>query len=1247
MLAVFFVFMTHCLAAQTTVVSAASYQSTVSPGSLATLFGSNLALQTAAGTPGTDGSYPKQLNGTTVTVGGAAADLVFVSPTQISFVVPLIGQYGALNVVVASGAQTITTCTATVKPTAPAVFTMDATGSGFGAILNAIDFTQPPFNLTTQTQAGGPTTTIVAVYGTGFRFAGGTAVSTQSGDVSSHISASVSNGSGTTWALPVLYAGPAPGFEGLDQINVQLAPDIDTTSDLTLTIFADAIPSNPVYLWLRRSPGPTITAVSPKSASPGGSITISGSGFLDATTFQASKRQSVTLLLSDGTPVAAAIIQVSNQTVDVLVPAYAGDGKGNYYYGSAQVCIAVDSLQACSPGQFSIIAPPPTGQPVGTMLMAFAQNVVTQGLNAMPSTTDPTIVSSVTVTAQDKLNNLQQMIAAAINGTPQTVQMQAPDGSTVSVVMDVAAIQSVENLLTAASAAGMAVAPQLGSAAQVLERIRKLNETSHASTASSFCEVPTEYSLHTAKTYDDAFQLAEKTVSYTGLALFVGAAAGGCAVGLSAGGVGCLPGMLAATATLAIFDPILSVTDYVLVGTEVVLEAQPIFLQSLSALSPDGTPLTRATLSYPSSESVQFQAQGTVAPQTASVGDLINTLATDLSSQLVDSLTGGDECVPCGRIPPGAFSSFKESITSYVASFIGGHLLSNPSAYGIQNLTICSPMAVGLSSASLSVDTSQAPAVSVVLAPVGGLSSITLNASTTVPAESVIFRADKGDLLLFDQTVVPTASLGIFVNNASPSITTDRSSYAPTDVVRVMGTGFAPSTGLNLSLQGNGVNTTLVASLTALANGSFQQTIVFPIGTAPGSYQIVARSSDDSQSASAGITIQVYPVAQFVISSGGQSAKSGGVLNLGVAQGGTVAVAFDGSSSSGSIVKWSWQNNGTALPCVGSTCSYAFSSGTPNNTIKLAVTNSAGQTASATGQVNLSVQSTPPGAFTLTAEAPVCNQMPPAGPAVRLDWTLSANASDYDVYRNGSLSDSDVTGLTFNNEVGLVAGQTNSYFVQAKNIAGTTNSNTTTVTIPPNICQATPALQAVTITPTSIAAGSIATITITLNASAPSGGASVAIASNNAAFPVPSSYTVPAGQTSVSFSAQSSTVITSTTTVTVTATYNGGSQTATLSITVAAATPTLSITTTSLVPATATVGTGYAAQQAVTATGGTTPYSWSASGLPNGMAINSSSGAVFGTPTVAGTFNFTVTVQDSSSPRQTASKTLSITVAAR
>ena len=52
----------------------------------------------------------------------------------------------------------------------------------------------------------------------------------------------------------------------------------------------------------------------------------------------------------------------------------------------------------------------------------------------------------------------------------------------------------------------------------------------------------------------------------------------------------------------------------------------------------------------------------------------------------------------------------------------------------------------------------------------------------------------------------------------------------------------------------------------------------------------------------------------------------------------------------------------------------------------------------------------------------------------------------------------------------------------------------------------------------------------------------------------------------------------------------------------------------------------------VTATGGTTPYSWGATGLPAGVTINPTTGVISGTPTATGTFNVTVTVTDSTTP---------------
>ena len=84
----------------------------------------------------------------------------------------------------------------------------------------------------------------------------------------------------------------------------------------------------------------------------------------------------------------------------------------------------------------------------------------------------------------------------------------------------------------------------------------------------------------------------------------------------------------------------------------------------------------------------------------------------------------------------------------------------------------------------------------------------------------------------------------------------------------------------------------------------------------------------------------------------------------------------------------------------------------------------------------------------------------------------------------------------------------------------------------------------------------------------------------------------------------------------------------------------LSITTSSLPGGTLNVS--YSATLA--ASGGTSPYTWSiASGsLPTGLSLAGGTGVISGTPTAAGTFNFTVRVTDSANPAQTATKALSI-----
>jgi uncharacterized protein (TIGR03437 family) len=121
------------------VLSAASYlDGPVAPGELVSIFGASLG-PTAPGLLTLDimGMVSTQLDGIVVTFNGYLAPLTYASATQINAIVPygVAGDSTAI-VQVTSGSIASNQVTVPLAPTAPAIFTLNSSGSGPGAILN-------------------------------------------------------------------------------------------------------------------------------------------------------------------------------------------------------------------------------------------------------------------------------------------------------------------------------------------------------------------------------------------------------------------------------------------------------------------------------------------------------------------------------------------------------------------------------------------------------------------------------------------------------------------------------------------------------------------------------------------------------------------------------------------------------------------------------------------------------------------------------------------------------------------------------------------------------------------------------------------------------------------------------------------------------------------------------------------------------------------------------------------------------
>ncbi|HUO31834.1 MAG TPA: choice-of-anchor tandem repeat GloVer-containing protein [Bryobacteraceae bacterium] len=202
----------------------------ISPGAIATIFGTSLATSTASSS---SLPLPKTLGGASVTVNGTAVPLFYASPTQINFQVPYETAVGTASVIVSAGGASSGPFSTSVTAASPGIFQFGTNRA----------VAQNPNGSVNNTNNGVAAGSYIVAYLTGVG-----PLSNPVGDGVAAPSSPLSNATSSFSATlggqnaPVFFLGLTPGFVGLAQANITI-PQL-SSGDYPLVITVNGVASN-------------------------------------------------------------------------------------------------------------------------------------------------------------------------------------------------------------------------------------------------------------------------------------------------------------------------------------------------------------------------------------------------------------------------------------------------------------------------------------------------------------------------------------------------------------------------------------------------------------------------------------------------------------------------------------------------------------------------------------------------------------------------------------------------------------------------------------------------------------------------------------------------------------------------------------------------------------------------------------------------------------------------------------------
>jgi uncharacterized protein (TIGR03437 family) len=223
------------------VANNASRVTTISPGAVAAIYGTNLTAVKSDLHGFIDlRSLATSMNGVSVTIGGVRAPLYAVTPNQINVQVPFEVAAGPQPVVVTTSAGASAPFNATVAAVSPSIFDLD--GQGLAAVVKNADFSLVTAN--NRARAG----EVIVIYMTGL---GQTTPAVATGALVVPPSGSFNNTGTVTVTIggvnaPVTYSIAAPEFAGLYQVAVTVPAGV--TGPSPLIVRSGTVASNTVTI---------------------------------------------------------------------------------------------------------------------------------------------------------------------------------------------------------------------------------------------------------------------------------------------------------------------------------------------------------------------------------------------------------------------------------------------------------------------------------------------------------------------------------------------------------------------------------------------------------------------------------------------------------------------------------------------------------------------------------------------------------------------------------------------------------------------------------------------------------------------------------------------------------------------------------------------------------------------------------------------------------------------------------------